>query len=505
MNVHQLLLGAVVFAIAVLFSFLFSWVLLKSPLCAYFCDPPGNRKVHQRIIPRIGGVSIILAFILLLTLWRIFFYHLLPELDPSVMKAVVFATICICIIGVIDDIYLLLINNRAKFLLEILIAFEIAYLYGIHFTEINIFGHIIKLGIWGIPISMLWMVGITNAANIIDGIDGLASGVLAIGFIGVAILAANIGNFGIVALCLLLSGIIFGFLMHNIAPARAFLGDTGSLFLGMILSMLAIHVTNLPGSHSSFVVALLIAGFPILDVAAAMTRRFLKSLFAGYSFFQAMGRMGLADNEHIHHRLLYRGLGHAQTSFILHMISATFCAAAILISRIPVKFGLIVVLYLGVVVLTLLYRLNFLDRMVKWLTPVKPAPVMSENCQRIGVVQADPLLRHALASYKQPMFTFDFFSMKNALTHFETCTVILIACQERSLLTETLRFADAIAEFQKCRIIFISSFFSDETVLQETTAIPKLTYFGKPVYIPVLMENIYNLTRLKRLEMITQQ
>jgi UDP-GlcNAc:undecaprenyl-phosphate GlcNAc-1-phosphate transferase len=504
MLLHKLLTGTIVFAAAVAFSYLLSWALLKSPLCAYFCDPPGKRKVHQRIIPRIGGVSIIVSFILLLTIWRSFFSHFLPEIDPAVFKAIVFATICICIIGLIDDIYLLLINNRAKFLLEILISFEIAYLYGIHFTEVNIMGNSFNLGLLGIPISMLWMVGITNAANIIDGIDGLASGVLAIGFIAVAILAANIGEFGIVTLCLLTAGVIIGFLMHNVAPARAFLGDTGALFLGMILSMLAIHVTVLHGSHSSFVVALLIAGFPILDVAAAMIRRFIKSLFNGYTIFQAIGRMGLADNEHIHHRLLYRGLGHAQTSLILHMFSATFCAAAILISRIPVRFGMVALCYLGVIVLIFLYYLSFLDRIVKFIGPGNKKTAAPGSLSKIGVVQADALLRHALVSYQQNLFNFEFITRETAISVPGNFTIIIVVCNHSVDLSETLSAANAIAETQQCRIVFVSDFLGDQIPLQETTAISKLTYVGTPVYIPALLENIYNLSRLKHLEMITQ-
>jgi UDP-GlcNAc:undecaprenyl-phosphate/decaprenyl-phosphate GlcNAc-1-phosphate transferase len=505
MSVHVLLSGTIVFAAATTFSFFLSWALLKSPLCAYFCDPPGKRKVHQRIIPRIGGVSIIVSFVLLLVLWRSLFSEYLPEIDPAVLKAVIFATICICIIGVIDDIYFLLINNRAKFLLEILIAFEIAYLYNIHFSEINLWGHSYQLGYLGIPISMIWMVGITNAANIIDGIDGLASGVLAIGFLAVAVVAATIGAFGIVTLCLVLAGVIIGFYMHNIAPARAFLGDTGALFLGMVLSMVAIYVTGLQGSHSSFLVALLIAGFPILDVLAAMTRRFVKSLMFGYSLLQAIGRMGLADNEHIHHRLLYSGLGHAQTSFILYIFSATFCAAAVLVSRLPVRFGLIATFYLAFVVTAILYKLNFLDRIIRLISPGQSGRPLIHNPSKVGVVQADALLRHALKSYEQDYFTFEFLSKEIAISTMGNFIAVIFVCRDPALLSSDLQTANALAETQQCRIVFISDFHINENALQETTAISKLTYISTPVYVPVLMENIYNLARLKRLEMITQQ
>jgi hypothetical protein len=364
-------------------------------------------------------------------------------------------------------------------------------------------GNIVQLGILGIPISMLWMVGITNAANIIDGIDGLASGVLAIGFCAVAILAANIGEFGIVTLCLVIAGVIIGFLMHNVSPARAFLGDSGALFLGMLLSMLAIYVTVLHGSHSSFIVALLIAGFPILDVATAMIRRFAKSISNGYSFFQALGRMGLADNEHIHHRLLYSGLGHSQTSFVLHLFSATFCAAAILISRLPIYLGIMVFCYVCFIVFIVLYRLSFLDRFVRLFTPGMGKPSLPYSRSKIGVVQADNLLRHALVSYEQNMFNFEFISKETALSVPGNFSVVILI-GGNSALPEALGAAHAIFEKQQCRIVFVSDFPGYTAALQETTAISKLTYVGMPVYIPVLMENIYNLTRLKRLEMITQ-
>jgi hypothetical protein len=207
--------------------------------------------------------------------------------------------------------------------------------------------------------------------------------------------------------------------------------------------------------------------------------------------------MGLADNEHIHHRLLYSGLGHSQTSFVLQLFSATFCAAAILISRLPVFLGIVVGCYVCVIVFIVLYRLSFLDRFVRLFAPGIGKPSLPYSLSKIGVVQADGLLRHALVSYEQTMFGFEFISKETALSVPRNFSVLIIVCGNPVDLSETLHAAHAILEIQQCRIVFISNFPGHSTTLQETTAISKLTYVGMPVYVPVLMESIYNLTRLK--------
>jgi UDP-GlcNAc:undecaprenyl-phosphate GlcNAc-1-phosphate transferase len=500
---NWILTGAIIFAFAAIFSFILSWLLLKSRLCTYFCDPPGKRKVHQRVIPRIGGISIIISFLVILTCCKLFFTGFIPPINSTIFNAIVFATICIGIIGFIDDINFLYINVRARFLLELLIAFGIAYFYGIQFTSITIIDNAVNFGLLGIPISMLYMVGITNAANIIDGIDGLASGVLVAGFISVAILAANIGEYAIIIICLIIAGAISGFFPNNKAPARAFLGDSGSLFLGFLLSLLAIHVTNQPGSHSSIIVALLIAGFPIVDVSTAMIRRFKKSLIAGYPIVRSLRNMGVADSEHIHHRLLYRGLGHSQASLVLYIFNSTFCIAAILISRIPVKYGLIALCYLTFVTIAVLYQLNFFDQITKLIKPKTARHVEHDNRLTIGVIQADPILRYALDIYKQKMFTFKFLPAEIALSEPQNYSVMIYACGSNS--SHDLKNAKKISLVQKCSMLFISDIPNNKKLHKETSVISEVTYINKPIYIPVLMENIYDLIKLKHLRTITQE
>jgi UDP-GlcNAc:undecaprenyl-phosphate/decaprenyl-phosphate GlcNAc-1-phosphate transferase len=503
MKYNWILTGLIIFASTAIFSFVLSRLLLKSRLCTYFCDLPGKRKVHQRVIPRIGGISIIISFLVILTCCKLFFSDFIPQIDLSVFNTVVFATICIGIIGFVDDINFLYINVRARFLLELLIAFEIAFFYGIHFTSITIMDKTVNFGLLSIPVSMLYMVGITNAANIIDGIDGLASGVLIIGFLSIAIMAANIGQFAIVIICLIIAGAISGFFPNNKAPARAFLGDSGSLFLGLLLSLLAIHVTNQPGSHSSIIVALLIAGFPIVDVSAAMIRRFIKSLIAGYPIVRSLRNMGVADSEHIHHRLLYRGLGHSQASLVLYIFSSTFCIAAILISRIPVKYGLIALCYLTFVIIAVLYQLNFFDRITKLIKPKTAKHGEHDNRITIGVIQADPILRYALDIYKQKMFNFEFLPAGIALSEPQNYSVMIYACGANS--SQDLKNAKKISQVQKCSLLFISDIPNNKKLHKETSVISEITYVNKPIYIPVLMENIYDLVKLKHLRTITQE
>ncbi len=493
----QFLLVIPTAAIAV--SYFLLLFLIKSPLCKFFCDSPGHRKVHQRVVPRIGGLAVITSFLLILWLWRFLFPHLFSLVDISVLRSILFATVCIATVGTIDDIHLLEINNKAKFLLEILIAFEIAVLYRIYFTEIGIAGHMFQLGWIGIPISVLWMVGITNASNIIDGVDSLASGVLAIGFIAVGVLAYNAGAFGVVYICMILVGVIIGFMFHNNSPARAFLGDTGSLFLGMILSILAVHVTRLPDSYSSFVVVLLVAGFPILDVFAAMTRRFVRAVRQGYSWPKALGRMGLPDNEHIHHRLIYRGMGHQQTSFLLHGIAATFCASAIIVSRVPALLGSLVIGYLCIMIFFILYRLNFYDSIFKMFRRV-PLHHGSDALRRIkvAVVNTDEILRHALLSFKQASFAFSFVDSNAEPKCLEDCAVAIIVNQDETLFVNSFKQASEYAQKHKCFVVLISDVINGESVPNETHTLSRVTFYRRPVYIPILMEKLYTLARVPK-------
>jgi UDP-GlcNAc:undecaprenyl-phosphate/decaprenyl-phosphate GlcNAc-1-phosphate transferase len=384
------------------------WLLLKTPLVFFFKDKPGVRKIHQQTVPRAGGICIALCFFIMLFVWNYFMPERFPHLPFRFREACIFITFCIVAIGFFDDAVSFDIKNKAKFFLELLIALEILYFFGIQFYELRIMNFVIS-NKWVLAgLSVLWMVGLSNAINIIDGIDGLAGSIALISFATVGALFWHAGAIPLVILCVILMGAIVGFLLHNMSPARVFLGDTGSLFFGMMLSMLLMYLVSLPKTNYSVLTIVLVAGFPLIDVSVAMARRFVKAIFSGKGLFRSLSAMTVADSEHTHHRLVYFGLNHTQATLVLSMFSVSLCIAAVLIHFFT-GFKYVVLAYAGVIVIWFLSSLSFFDRFWNLIRD----GISRKNpdlLYRIGIVDADPILHHALISSRQQQFIFEFVS-----------------------------------------------------------------------------------------------
>ena len=409
MSTSAILIASLFFFLALLLVFDFIWLLLKTPLVFFFKDKPGTRKIHQSTIPRAGGICIAITFCGMLCLWNFSSFNGFPHLSPLFLDVCLIITVGIFLVGFFDDSPSFVIRNRAKFLLEFLIAAEVVFLFGIKFSEINFFGiFFIKDKILLDVFSILWMVGVANALNIIDGIDGLAGTFSFIGFITVAILALHAQVTDVAVLCIMVAGCIVGFLMHNISPARVFLGDTGSLFLGMLLSLFLMYMVSQSKEPFSIITAFLIAGFPILDVAVAMGRRFFRAMLEGRGLIQSMRAITVADSEHTHHRLIYHGLNHTQATLIISTLTATLCLTAIYINFFE-EFKYALMVYMLVVVIWFLYELNFFDRFIVYIRFILHQKA-GKQPYKVGVVDADPILHHALIRFKQKKFSFDFIS-----------------------------------------------------------------------------------------------
>ncbi|MDD5676171.1 MAG: MraY family glycosyltransferase [Chitinivibrionales bacterium] len=409
-----ILQSVVFFFLSALLVFDFIWVLLKTPLVYFFKDKPGVRKIHQRTIPRAGGLCIAGSFLLVLCLWNYCAPENLPHLSPSLYELCLFVTLCIVAVGFFDDTVSFIIVNKAKFLLEIFIAAEIVFFFKIQFPEVNLFGFTITNKALLAGMSIFWIVAVANAMNIIDGIDGLAGMVALIAFSTVGILMVQAHAAGLVIICIFLCGGIVGFLFHNVSPARVFLGDTGSLFLGMLLALLLILLVSSSPIKFSVSTALLIAGFPLLDVSVAMGRRAVRSRLAGRGWLQSLRAMSVADSEHIHHRLVYRGLNHTQATLIISILYTSMCATAVLIYFYS-ESKYYLVSYMGVVVVCFLYELNFFDRFLGFAR----RRLHRKNrfrLYRIGVVDADSVLHHALINYRQRIFSIEFISRQEIET-----------------------------------------------------------------------------------------
>lgn len=276
--------------------------------------PKDGRRMHKTPIPRLGGLAIFLAFLLSTLLFA--------EIDRQ-MKGILMGAVIIVILGVLDDIMTL--RALPKFFIQILAA-SIAVYHGcvIQFvSNFNLFSDTlyINLGWLSVPVTIIWIVAITNAVNFIDGLDGLAVGVSAISAGSLLVIALMVaeGNIAIVIAALL--GACIGFIPYNFNPAKIFMGDTGSTFLGYILATLSIRGLFKMYAIISFAVPFLILGVPIFDICFAFLRRIAKGQ-----------NPMIADRGHVHHRLIDMGFSQKQSVAITYMITAILGLAAVVLT-----------------------------------------------------------------------------------------------------------------------------------------------------------------------------
>lgn len=331
-------------------------ILLRLPLARHFADMPDHRKVHQSAIPRLGGVGIILTFLALLAAAQIF-----DLWNPSTkfLFSIGFVSVFLLVAGVLDDVFSL--GYKVKFLLQFLLAGVVVCVFRLHFEQVSLFGHVWSLGGFGMVVSLFWVVALMNAVNIIDGIDGLASTVSLAGFAGVGALAYADDARNPLMVCAALAGATIGFLYYNLQRRRkVFLGDTGSQFLGAMLGVLTLRIHELPSVGHSMIIPMLLVGYPVLDTSVAMARRFLK--VRSRDLGHRVTRMFLADNEHLHHRLVYAGLSHLQSTFLLMLLASGFAATAVILPRVSWQIEAAIVGYLALAVAFILNRLGFVQR-----------------------------------------------------------------------------------------------------------------------------------------------
>ena len=276
-------------------------------------DHPDSRKIHRQAMPLLGGMAIYLSF------WAVAALALLFLGGGGQLWGLFWGSTLIIALGLYDDLKGL--SYKAKLAGQFAAAFVLlAYNIRIEFITLP-FQKITFLGYFIIPLTLLWVVGLTNAVNLIDGVDGLATGVSAIA--AIVMFALTWGEFQpIPTLALILAGAALGFLPHNFSPARIFLGDTGSLFLGFMLAGFSIMGVTKQATFTTLVIPVVIFGLPITDTFYAIWRRFRN----GQPIFKA-------DKGHIHHRLLDVGLTTRQTVIVLYFCSICFGAAAIAFDR----------------------------------------------------------------------------------------------------------------------------------------------------------------------------
>lgn len=304
------------FLISVSLSYACTPLVRKFALWIGAVDKPNERKVHENPMPRMGGLAIYLSFGITYACIVIF----TDAVSTNVGYALLFGGGIMVITGMLDDRFEL--SVKGKLFGQILAAVVAMYL-GLRMEVITVpfTDTMIEIGYWGIPVTLLWILGITNAINLIDGLDGLASGVSAIGAFALCVVSFMTGNTMIALMALLLIGSILGFLRHNFFPAKIFMGDTGSLFLGFALSTMSLLELK-QATLVSFIVPILILGIPITDTLYAMIRRKINRQ-----------PISSADKNHLHHRLLSLGFSHKNAVLLIYGISFAFALLAIFLSQ----------------------------------------------------------------------------------------------------------------------------------------------------------------------------
>ncbi len=283
---------------------------------------PGGRNINERAIPRLGGIAIAAAFLIpLVTIFAA------ESTVAAVLRAewrklagLLLGAFLLAGVGVLDD------TRRVRALHKLLaqvVAATIAYVAGFHMDAVRLplVGNL-SMGVFGLPVTVLWIVGIVNAINLIDGLDGLAAGVVFFAGITNLVVAIVSHDIFLSALMATMLGAVLGFLFFNFNPARIFMGDSGSYFLGFILGTISVAGSPQKATTTvSILVPILALGLPIFDTLFAMARRFLerRPIFS-------------PDRGHVHHRLLDMGLTHRRAVLLLYAVSVTFTAAAIGVS-----------------------------------------------------------------------------------------------------------------------------------------------------------------------------
>ncbi|MFA5188102.1 MAG: MraY family glycosyltransferase [Patescibacteria group bacterium] len=343
-----LIAGLSAFLLSIIFTFAVKKIALKLKIMDY---PDGDRKIHKTPIPLLGGVAVFLSFILVLSYYS-FFTNLViwGFIMPKHILGIIIASVIIIFGGALDDKYNL--KPKFQFIFPILAALVIiAFGLSINYIK-NPFGGTINFRNWDLILfwwqgwpykitlladlfTLIWLLGMMYTTKLLDGLDGLVSGITVIGSLiifGIAV-SNDVAQYNTGLIALILAGAFLGFLIFNFQPAKIFLGEGGSLFAGLMLGVLAII------SGSKVATTLLIMGIPILDVIWVIGRRIFNKK-----------AVSLADRKHLHFRLLDIGLSQRQAVIFMYILTALFGSAALFLQT----FGKLIAFFVLIVVMLIL-------------------------------------------------------------------------------------------------------------------------------------------------------
>ena len=330
MDLKRLFLGGVtLFAYAFTFLVALAVTFVLTPVVKNFAirigavDKPDARKVHHGLVPRLGGLAIYAGFMVSAITTIGFTYEMV-----GIMAGATF----LIIVGVADDVVSL--RPKVKLLGQIIAAAIPVVIFNINIDWINVPWHgIVYLpAVISIPLTIFWIIGFINTVNLIDGLDGLAAGIATIASIAIALLAFQMGQWTAAAAMVAMTGACLAFLQYNFNPAKIFMGDTGSMFLGYIIAAVSVMGSMKTAAAAVLIVPLVALAVPITDTLLAIVRR--KS--SGVPIFSP-------DKNHLHHRLLAKGLNQKQVVLIMYALTAFFSCIALVVIHLSLWAGIAIV------------------------------------------------------------------------------------------------------------------------------------------------------------------
>lgn len=337
--------------ITFIISFLVSMALI--PVIRLYCDRNGvhdyvsKRKIHTGKISRLGGLAIFTGFM------SAFIYILYFDFEVAFNKILFVIALSIAFLtGFIDDLYK--IRARYKLILQLISGLIVA-LAGLQVNKITLAtGVEIYFGYFSYIITILWVAGFMNAVNLLDGIDGLASGVVMIALLFVAVIGYLQNVLVVKMLCLALVGAILGFFMFNYPPAKIFMGDGGAYFLGFLYAVLPLIGIKKTSSLTIFLIPLILLLIPIIDMLVVTHKRFVN----GYNIF-------IADKNHIHHRLLRIGFSNEGILWLLITYTAILGCFSILMLFLKPLHSIIILVLLILLTLLSFYTVSTAEGQIK--------------------------------------------------------------------------------------------------------------------------------------------
>ncbi|OLE12354.1 MAG: hypothetical protein AUI36_40290 [Cyanobacteria bacterium 13_1_40CM_2_61_4] len=292
-------------------------------------DYPGGRRLQREAIPRMGGIAIAAgiaagAVVPTLMLWQ----QWVERATSPQSSFLVLGTAMVFLIGLVDDVIGLSCFQR--FLIQVVAAGGAVYAgWSFGRLYVPLWGEV-DLGFWGGLFTVVWIVGVTNAINLLDGLDGLAGGVAAIIATSLLVFAWIQGNALTVILMSAIVGACLGFLRHNWAPAKIYMGDSGSLTLGFLLAVMSLHASMKGAAAVAILVPILALGLPVIDTLLVMAVRFVEEPQG--SLLRRFARMFQADRNHVHHLMGRAAPGRRQIVLVIYSVAACFCAMALVVA-----------------------------------------------------------------------------------------------------------------------------------------------------------------------------